>query len=130
MNRVDIWMSMNRIEFLYSLLTLFAVFISSMSQVLLKMAALKDYDSAIQEYLNPFVIVAYLMFAGSTLLAIFAYKYVPLSMGPILESTGYIYVTIFGVRLFGESINRRKIIALGMMVAGILIFAIWGQRDL
>ena len=85
---------MNRTEIFYSLFLLLGVFISSLSQVMLKKAALKKYDNPIKEYLNPLVIFAYILFVGTTFLSIMAYRGIPISMGPILEATSYIYVTI------------------------------------
>ena len=82
---------------LYSCVLLLGVFISSISQVMLKKAALKEYDSPIKEYLNPLVVFAYVLFIGTTFLSILAYRGIPLSMGPILEATSYVYVTVFGV---------------------------------
>ena len=115
---------MNRSEILYAAVLLVGVFISAVSQVMLKKAALKKYDSKIKEYLNPLVIVAYVLFFGTTLLSILAYKGIPLSMGPILESTSYIYVTAFGVLIFKEKMNPQKKIALGLIIAGIAVYYI------
>ena len=115
---------MSKTVALYSLILLASVFISSISQVMLKKAALKDYGSKIKEYLNPLVIFAYTLFFLATLVDIYAYKEVPLSMGPILEATGYIYVTIFGVRIFKEKINKGKIVALIMIIAGIGVYSL------
>ena len=86
---------MNRQLVLYASIMLLGVFISSVAQVLLKKAAQKKYNSVVEEYLNLPVITAYAIFFGATFLSIYAYKVVPLSMGPILEATGYLYVTIF-----------------------------------
>jgi multidrug transporter EmrE-like cation transporter len=108
----------------YSLLLLFGVFISAVSQVLLKKAAEKQYDNHIKEYLNPLVITAYCIFVCSTFLSIFAYRGIPLSLGPILEATSYIYVTIFGVKIFGEKLNKKKLLALGLIFAGILVYGL------
>ena len=108
---------------LYSLFLLAGVFISAISQVMLKKAALKKYESKIREYLNPLVIIAYTLFVGTTFLGIIAYKGIPLSMGPVLEATSYIYVTFFGVKIFHEKINKGKIISLILIVAGIAISA-------
>ena len=102
------------------------VFISSVSQVMLKKSALKTYDSRIREYLNLGVISAYSIFFISTLLSILAYKGIPLSMGPVLEATSYIYVTVFGVKIFGEKITKKKITALGLIIAGIMIYSVLG----
>lgn len=112
--------------FLYSLFVLFGTFISAVSQVMLKKAATKQYDSPIQEYLNPLVIGAYTIFVLATLCSILAYRVIPLSLGPVLESTSYIYVTIFGVTIFHEKLNSGKIAALILIIAGILIFSLLG----
>ncbi|MBE6908327.1 MAG: multidrug ABC transporter [Ruminococcaceae bacterium] len=117
---------MNKVLLLYASFMLAGTFISSVAQVMLKKAALKQYDSVLREYLNPRVIFAYVLFFGATLLSIYAYKVVPLSMGPILEATGYIYVTVFSVAIFHETIDRKKLLALGMIIVGIVIYAVFG----
>ncbi len=117
---------MNKTVLIYSCVLLFGVFISAISQVMLKKAALKKYDSKIQEYMNPLVITAYIIFVGTTFLSIIAYRGIPLSMGPILEATSYIYVTVFGVKIFHEKINRQKILAIGIIIAGIIIYSLFG----
>lgn len=117
---------MNKTVLLYSIVLLMGVFVSAISQVMLKKAALKKYDSVIKEYLNPLVIVAYTMFVGTTFLSILAYKGIPLSMGPVLEATSYIYVTIFGVTIFKEKINKKKIMALVLIVLGIIVYSVMG----
>lgn len=115
---------MNSTTLLYAIVLLFGVFISAVSQVMLKKAALKQYDSPLKEYLNPMVIFAYILFVGTTFLSIIAYKGIPLSMGPVLEATSYIYVMIFGVKIFHEEINRGKCIALALIILGIVIYSI------
>ena len=117
---------MNKTVILYAAVLLIGVFISAVSQVMLKKAALKKYDSKIKEYLNPLVIFAYVLFVGTTFLSIIAYKGIPLSMGPVLEATSYLYVTFFGVLIFKEKMNPRKFVALGLIIAGIVIYAVCG----
>lgn len=111
---------------LYSCILLLGTFISAVSQVLLKKAALKDYGSRLAEYLNFRVIFAYALFFLSSLLCIFAYRVVPLSFGPVLESTSYIYVTIFGVIFFKEKVTKKKILALALILIGIGVFTLAG----
>lgn len=111
---------------LYSCVLLLGVFVSAISQVMLKKAAKKTYDNPIKEYLNPLVIFAYVLFVGTTFLTILAYRGIPLSMGPVLEATSYIYVTIFGVTIFHEKMNRRKLLALGCILAGIIVYSVFG----
>lgn len=116
------------IDLRYAFLLLLGVFISAISQVMLKKAALKQYDSPIKEYLNPLVIVAYVMFVGTTFLSILAYRGIPLSMGPILEATSYIYVTIFGMVIFHEKMSKGKWIALALIIVGICIYSLGAIR--
>lgn len=73
-----------------------SVLISAISQIMLKKATMKKHKSMLFEYLNPLVIFAYGLFFLSTLLTMFALRYVPLSMAPILESTSYIFVSVMG----------------------------------
>ena len=104
----------------------YAGFLSAISQVMLKKAALRQYPNKLREYLNPMVIVAYTIFVGTTFLSIYAYKGIPLSMGPVLEATSYIYVTVFGVTIFKEKLNRRKLIGLALIVSGIIVYSLLG----
>ena len=83
----------------------------------------RKHDSITKEYLNPKVVIAYILFIGTTLLSIIAYRVVPLSMGPVLESTSYIWIMIFGVTIFGERITKRKLFALATIIVGIIIFS-------
>lgn len=82
-----------------------------------------EYETPLAEYLNPLVIVAYVIFVGTTLLGILAYRGIPLSMGPVLEATSYFYVTFFGVRIFGERMTRKKWLALALILVGIFVYA-------
>lgn len=110
----------------YACVLLLGVFLSSISQVMLKKATLRTYATKLQEYMNPLVIFAYVIFFGTTFLSIYAYKGIPLSMGPVLEATSYIYVTIFGVTIFHEKIGLRKILALALILSGILVYSLLG----
>ena len=96
--------------------------ISLVSQIILKKAAGKTYDSALKEYLNPMVIGAYGMFFCSVILTMLALKYVPLSMSPIIESTGYIFVSVMGYFFLKERFTRRKLAGFALILAGIVIF--------
>ena len=117
---------MNERLLLYAALMLVGTFISSVAQVLLKKEAQVEHASVIKEYLNPRVIIAYLVFFGATFLAIYAYKVIPLSLGALLEATGYLYVTVFGVTIFHEKIDKTKILALALTIAGIVVYSVWG----
>ena len=110
--------------FLYAGILVFGVFISSISQILLKKSANKEHGSYIKEYLNPVVIGSYLIFVVATFMSIYAYKGIPLSMGAVLDSTGYIFVTILGAIFLKEKPTVKKIIALGLIIIGIVIYSL------
>ena len=112
---------MSRLEISVCIL-LFSVFISSVSQILLKKAADRTYESSLKEYLNPLVIGAYGMFFCSVILTMLALKYVPLSMSPILESTGYIFVSVMGYFFLKEKFTKRKLAGFALILAGVIIF--------
>lgn len=117
---------MDRRVLVYSCFILFGSFISSVSQVILKKSAMKKHDTVLKEYLNVPVIGSYFIFFIATLCSVMAYKEIPLSMGPILESSSYIYVTIFGVKIFHERISATKIVALGIIIMGIVVYSMLG----
>ena len=105
----------------YALIMLTGTFIASCSQIVLKKAAEKEYASKIAEYLNPMVMGAYIVFFGASLCSVIGYKMVPLSIGPILEATGYIWVAILGKIFLGEHISKKKGLGLLVIIAGIVI---------
>ena len=106
----------------YIVLFLSAVLISSVSQIMLKKSANKTYESKLKEYMNPWVIIAYGLFFGATLVTVIAYKYIPLSLGPILESAGYFFVTILGMIFLKEKVGKKKALGLFIILAGIIVF--------
>ncbi|WP_029233399.1 multidrug ABC transporter [Butyrivibrio sp. VCB2006] len=110
----------------YAVLLLLGVFIGAISQVLLKIAANRHYDSKIAEYNNPLVITAYVLFVFTTFMSILAYKGIPLSMGPVLEASSYFYVTVFGVVIFKEKVNVQKLLALAVIILGICVYSLLG----
>lgn len=108
----------------YVILYLSSVFIAAISQVLLKKEAMKPHKSVIQEYLNPLVVIAYTFFLGTTILSLLAYKEIPLNLGPILETTSYLYITVFGVTIFKEKLTKQKTLALLMIITGIAVYTV------
>ena len=110
----------------HACILLFGIFISSVSQVLLKKSATKEYGSYVKEYLNPYVIISYSLLLGATLLSVIAYRGITLSLGLVLETTSYLYVTFFGVKIFKEKLTLKKVIAIGMIIVGIIVFTVFG----
>lgn len=116
------WKLMDRRQIIFTLILLGGVFLGALSQVLLKKASLKTYESPIMEYLNPFVILAYILFLSTTFISVMVYRVIPLSLGAILETTSYLYVTFFSVVIFKEKISSKKIGALVLIIFGSMIY--------
>lgn len=100
-----------------------SVLISSVSQILLKKAADRTYSSRLEEYLNLRVICAYGMFGASVVLTMLALRKIPLSLSPVLESTGYIFVSVLGYLVLGERFGKRKLLGFFLILAGIAVFS-------
>lgn len=115
---------MNEKMLLHAAFLLLGIFISALSQIMLKKATLKKFDSIFKEYLNPLVISSYGLYIVTTVLSVVAYKEIPLSLGMVLETTGYFYVTVLGVVILGEKLNMKKVFSLLVIIAGIIIYAL------
>ena len=112
--------------FLYSCLMLLGVFISSLSQVLLKKSANEKHQSYFQEYCNAKVITAYAMLLSATLISVIAFKVVPLSLGNILDAFGYVFITILSTTIFKEKITLKKLFAMALIASGTLVYTYFG----
>ncbi len=108
---------------IYSGIMILSTLLSSFSQILLKKSAQKLYDSKIQEYLNPLVIIGYGLFFCCTLVSMYALKVVPLSMAPVLESSGYIFVAILSYYFFKERLTKKQLLGMFLIIVGIVIYA-------
>ena len=109
---------------LYVGIFLTAVVVSCCSQILLKKSANKHYNSPREEYLNPYVIIAYTLYFATTLITMLAYKRIPMSMGPILESTGYVLIPVMSRIFLKERMSKRQLTGMGVILLGVLVFNI------
>ena len=103
-------------------LMIFGELVASISQVLLKKSAQKEYPSRIREYLNVLVIGGYGLLVVSMIIGIFCYKNLGYMGTVILEPVAYILVMILSRIVFGEKFTRNKLIGMGLIIAGIFVF--------
>lgn len=106
------------------LIYIFAMFVAAISQILLKKSANKTYLSKLKEYLNWYVITAYVLFTLSMAISLFAYRYIPMSYAPVLESSGIIFIIVLGRFFLGEVVKPQKYIGVAIMILGIALIAI------
>ncbi|MDO4882947.1 MAG: SMR family transporter [Oscillospiraceae bacterium] len=120
-------MNKDTMVIIFSGVFLCSVLISSISQILLKKSADRTYDSRLKEYLNPLVIVAYIMFFCSMMITMYCYRYVDVSAGPIFESAGYVFVGILGFIFLKEKFTAKKTIGMVLILLGIVVFSFGGE---
>jgi len=58
------------------------------------------------------------------LLRVVALKVLPLSLMPVWNSSSYFFVTLFAYLIMKEKPNRKKLIGLGVILVGIVIFSL------
>ena len=108
---------------MYYLLVIFAVFIAACAQLLLKKGAQIQYDNIIRQYLNVWVISGYAIMFAAMIINIFAMsRGVQVKEVSIIESLSYLFVPILSYIFFKETLSIKKIIAIAIIIAGIIIF--------
>ncbi len=109
----------------YVIIFILSVCVSSISQILLKKSANIERKNKIKEYLNIYVISAYTLLVISTLFTMYAYKGINLSVGVMIESLGYIIVTVLSYFILKEKITKNKVIGIFLIILGVTIFGIF-----
>lgn len=109
---------------LYFLIALSSVLIADISQIILKKAATKHYDAWYKAYLNFPVIFAYSLFVVSTVCSVIALKKLPLSLSPMWQSMGQIFVVVLSYFFLHEKITKAKLTGIGIIILGIILFSI------
>ena len=109
---------------IYVVICVTSVLVASIAQLLLKKSADENSDaSVVGQYMNIKVIFAYGIFFGSTLLTMYSYKGVPLSLGTIISSMEYLFVAVLSWIFLKERITVRQLIGLILIVVGVLRFS-------
>ncbi|NLL91416.1 MAG: EamA family transporter [Ruminococcaceae bacterium] len=103
------------------LIIIAGVFIASFAQTLLKRSAIEKHKSSIAAFLNLKVISAYILIAASMVLSFIGLRKVPLSYTPIPESLGQIFVLLFSYLFLGESVSKKKIFGVFLILVGIIV---------
>lgn len=102
----------------YIYIFLISILIASFSQVILKIGASKK-----NIYLNKYSIIGYSLMLISTLFTLIAYKGVKLTTGAMLQSLSFAFVSVLSVLILKEKIDKRKILAILIIVLGIIVYS-------
>lgn len=107
----------------YYCIVFFSVFIASTSQLLLKSSSVAEHKSFVKEYLNIKVIAGYGIMFMSLFLNIYALsKGVQIKEVSTMESLSYLFVPVLSYITFKEKISLRKVISIGVIMVGVIIF--------
>ena len=98
--------------------------IAALSQIILKKAAMKHYDTWLGQYLNAPVIIAYVIFVISSFCSVISLRVLPLSLMPVWNSSSYFFVTLFCMARHEGKAEPEKLIGLGVILAGIVVFSL------
>ena len=108
---------------MYYLLVVISVLSAAGAQMLLKQGTRKNYSSFWRQYLNPWVISGYGIMGASLLLNIFCLGHgVQVKEISIIESLSYLFVPVLSWIFFKESITWRKVGAIAVIMAGVVVF--------
>ena len=104
-----------------ALIYLITPLIAAASQLMLKKAADNPRYTGVRFYVNPLVILAYVLFTGCMLLIVVALQTLDLTVASVLEASGFLYVMLLGRWFLQEKITPRKLMGNALIIAGIVI---------
>lgn len=96
-------------------------------QVLFKLAALRfspsssRYDDAVSLALNPFLVVAVLLYALLSAFWVWVLTFVPLSTAYPFVALTFVLTVASGAIFFGEPVSFRLILGGGLIIAGLVV---------
>ena len=106
----------------FIILLFLSVFISAVSQILLKKSALIKYESIVREYFNLKVISAYGLFFCAVVIDLIALRFAPLSFVPIIETSSYIFILFLSRIFLKEHLNKFQFLGMLLILTGIFIY--------
>ena len=107
----------------YRLIAIVVVFAAACAQMLLKQGARKEYSPWWRQYVNGWVISGYaIMFAAMIANIWCMSKGLQLKELSIIEAMSYFFVPALSWLFFREPINRRKALAIGIIIIGVIVF--------
>ena len=92
------------------------------SQILLKIGANKARD-VFRLFINPYTFIAYVLYLLVTILTVYALRTTALNMFYAITSAKFIIVVILSRVVIGENLNKRKVVAVILIVIGVIIFS-------
>ena len=107
-----------------------AVILSGISQILLKYGAISEkksycFPEYLKPYLNHYTLSGYCLLLAVTVISIYVLQEMPLKFFfPFFISMNMIVVVVLSYFILHEPLAHRKIIAIGIIVFGVLVFSL------
>jgi small multidrug resistance pump len=93
------------------------------SQTLLKIGAKRAQEKKlVLAFINHYTFFAYSLFFLATLFTVYALKDIPLKLFYSITSLKFVLVLILSKLALGEKIDSKKIVAIGLICLGVMIF--------
>lgn len=98
---------------------------TGVSQTLLKLGANQANGKRLfSAYLNPYTLAAYTLYIAATIFTVYALKDIPLNLFYSTTSLKFVLILILSRLVLQEKIDHNKVIAVGLIVFGVIIFNI------
>lgn len=104
----------------YYYLTILVVLLTGIGQVLLKIGAMKG--GKIEVYINPSTLAGYGIFLIVTMCTIYILQVIDLKTLYAFMSLNPIVVMVLSVLVLNETLTKNKVIAVGLIFCGLLVF--------
>lgn len=98
--------------------------LSSLSQILLKKAAVTKRHHWVFDYFNVRVIGAYAITFTCMFLMIYAFTGMYYRFGAVIESLSFLLIMVFGRMFLGEKITKRRVLGNGLIILGVVLFSL------
>ena len=107
----------------YYIAAIAAAVLTAFPHMLLKRGAM-IHQTWLRRWLNVPVLIAYAMLFGITLIALYAYKVVPLRLGVGLSALTLVLVIALSMIFFRERATRTQMFGCVLIVAGIVLLSL------
>lgn len=116
---------MNSFEMvLYFIAGILVAYFSSLGQVLLKGAALKNRGFGPGVLLEKNVVACILLFFTSTVISVAVLTRMNYSVYNAISALNFVFIAIMSQRMLGELFDRQKLIGSAMIILGLALYAL------
>ena len=112
-------------NYILILVLLLNALVSSFSQVLLKKSAIKNNGDMISQYINPYVIISYILFLVVLFVNIFAMRFINMSVVSVFSEAVSIVFTLFMCHVFlNERLSTIKLLSMVLIIIGVILIVV------